>query len=123
MIGRMLVAVIALCSTSCISTIPAYVDLPFPVESKGVTVTIDRTIRAPFGFVGVSGTVSNGTDEVLENCRITVRALGPEMNSAGRARTNVKALQPRETRDYAAKFPNPIKLIRTVLKPELRLTW
>jgi len=102
---------------------PPYVELPPPYQLAGISVTVDRAVRSVFGFVGLRGTVTNETDKLLKNCRITIRSYDQEMEPAPNARTNVEDLYPGETRDYLAEFPKPLKIVRTVLSPRLGLTW
>lgn len=118
---------LALCGvlsiTGCMSMTPNYVDLPAPSRSGGVAITVDRAVRAPYGYVGLRGTVTNETDEIVKQCRITIRLYNNQMERERPAKAVVDDLYPTETRDYYAEFPSPLKLVRTVLKPTLRLTW
>lgn len=107
----------------CMSMTPNYVDLPVPSRSGGIAVTVDRAVRAPYGYVGLRGTVTNETDEILKQCRIKIRLYNNKMEPERPATAVVDDLYPTETRDYYAEFPSPLKLVRTVLKPSLRLTW
>jgi len=102
---------------------PNYVDLPPVSRSGGIAITVDRAVRAPYGYVGLRGTVTNETDEILKKCRITIRSYNNKMERERPATAVVEDLYPTESRDYYAEFPNPLKLVRTVLKPNLRLTW
>ena len=122
-VGRVLASLGAIALASCISTVPKFVRLPPPETSKGVTVTVDETIRAPFGFVGLSGIVRNDSDRTLQACRITLRSLDAEMEPAGRARVVVENLEAGETRQYRADFQRHLKVVHTVLPPEFRLSW
>jgi len=102
---------------------PGYVDLPVPSRSGGILITVDRAVRAPYGYVGLRGTVTNETDEVLKRCRIKIRLYNNQMEREPPATAVVDDLYPTESREYYAKFPSPLKLVRTVLKPNMRLTW
>ena len=109
--------------TSCIQMTPTYITLPGPARRDDVTATVNRAVRAPYGYVGFRGAVMNESERVLPECRITIRVFDHEMNPIGRARATVEDLQPGESRDYYAKFSRTLKIVRTVYEPELRLFW
>ncbi len=86
-------------------------------------MTVDQTVRAPFGFVGFKGSVTNATDKHLASCRITIEVLDHEMSPAGRARVRLVDVAAGETRVYRADLAKILRTVRTVPAPEVRLKW
>ena len=110
-------------ATACISMTPSYIDLPEPTEHDGVIVSVDRAMRAPYGYVGFYGTITNTTERELPECRITIRTYDNEMDADGRASAVIEGLQPGEVRDFTAKLSKSLKIVRTVQEPQIRNFW
>lgn len=108
---------------ACISMTPSYIDLPEPTEHDGVVISVDRAMRAPYGYVGFYCTVTNETSQPLPECRVTIRTFDNEMEQDGRATATLQDLGPGEVREFTAKLSKSLKIVRTVKEPDVRLFW
>ena len=109
--------------SSCITTLPAYVDLPPAREMRGVEIEMRDALRAPYGFVALRGTRTNTTERHLDSCKVTVRILDKSMEQSGRAVTTVTSVPPGESVEFKADLVRSLKRIHTVLQPEVRPVW
>ena len=108
---------------SCITALPAYVDLPPPSEKRGIAIEMHDALRAPYGFVGLRGTLTNTTEEYLDSCKVTIRILDNAMDPSGRAVATVTEVPPGESVEFTADLVRSLKRIHTVLEPEVRPVW
>lgn len=116
-------SLLALLLASCISTLPTYVDLPPPRETRGVSIEMRDAMRAPYGFVALRGTLTNTTERHLESCKVTLRILDNTMDPSGRAVATVGGVPPGESVEFEAELVKSLKRIHTVLAPEVRPVW